>query len=82
LGLKTRMGKHKMCGGEDVYIFKGRVYFCTKDYFVSTKHAINYKLKALGPVLLRLACCCCSCCGTSTWGLKTWKIITLAYSQT
>lgn len=28
----------------------GRVYFSTKDYFVSTKHAINYKLKALGPV--------------------------------
>jgi len=32
-------------------------YFCTKDYFVSTKHAINYKLKALGPFTARPCCC-------------------------
>lgn len=33
------------------------------------------------PFTARLCCICCSC-GTSTWGSKTWKIITLAYGQT
>lgn len=46
LDLKLGMGSH----------WAG-CYFCTKDYFVSTKHAINYKLKALGPFTARPCCC-------------------------